>query len=223
MTEENKGKKTSKITVIILIVVILIAIITGIVLIMSVNGIFNSKEEVKILTSSTLMEVVDIAELSTSQFTFNGIATVYNEKKTEKIDCQIRYDAVVNAKIDMKKVQFEIIENEKKVNVKLPEITLDATLITENKEDREAFSFIPEKADLELKKIIEVCEKDATEEAQNSKELLTVAEENLKDTITALLYPIVNEQGYQIIWNEDIEKNDTNFLNEVEVVSNEIP
>lgn len=61
-------------------------------------------------------------------------------------------------------------------------------------EDEKSFTFIPENTNLDLKNILEVCEKDTEEEALNSKELLVTAEENLKDTITALLFPIIEEQ-----------------------------
>ncbi len=220
---ENKEQKSNKTTIKILVVVVFITILTAVVLVMAINGKFDKKEKKEILTSSTLMEVIDIAELSTSQFTYNGIATIYNEKKPEKIDCQIKYDAVVKAKVNMKDIKFDVNEATKKVNVILPEITLNSTLITDTKDGKEHFSYLPEKTELELKQILEVCEKDAEEEAKNSKELLNVAEENLKDTITALLYPIVNEQGFEITWNEVVENNDADISSEVEVVENEIP
>lgn len=215
--EKDKDKKSKKI-VLPIIVLVMIIIIMCVILIMAKSGKLNKKEEITILTSSTLKETVDIAELSTSKYTFNGIATVYNKKKTEKVDCQIKYKSTVKASIDMKKIDFEVREEEKIVNVLLPEITITPTLVTE---DKESFSFIPEGTNLELKDVIEICKKDAEEEAKKSEKLLQYAEENLKDTIEALILPNIEKYGYRITWNEEFVENE--MTNEVEVVNNETP
>ena len=87
-------------------------IIIGVVLIIvfsfvRFSGMLDKGEE-KTLVSSTLMDAIDIAELSTSQFTYNGIAEIYKDEKSSKIDCYVRYEAKVKAGIDMKNVDFDI-------------------------------------------------------------------------------------------------------------------
>ena len=78
----------------------------------------------------------------------------------------------------------------------LPEIKLTPSIIT----NVDSPSFIPENTSIELKEVLTVCEKDAQEEAEKSEELMNVAKDNLKNTVEALLFPIVEANGYKIIW-----------------------
>lgn len=176
-----------------------IPIIIGVIFILffgffRVSNVFSKGEE-NLLTRSTLMETIDIAELSTSQFTYNGIAKIYDKEETSSIVCHVRYSSTVKAGIDMKDVDFEINNDEKTVKPILPTIKISVNLIDEN-----SFSFIPSKVDVELKEIITSCKKDAEQEASKSKELMESSEENLKSIIEALLYPILEANEYSVIW-----------------------
>ena len=157
--------------------------------------VFDKGEE-KIMTSSTLMDVIDISNLSTAQFTYNGIAEIYKDKKQEKVKCYIRYNAKVKAGIDMKEVQFKIDEEKKTVKPILPEIKINS-----NPVDEKSLSFIPADSTIELKDALVACKEDAEREAMESQELLDSAEENLKAIIEGLLYPILDSQGYSILWD----------------------
>ena len=64
----------------------------------------------------------------------------------------------------------------------------------------EGMSFIPDDAKGDINKVRSVCEEDATKEAKNSKELFEIAKENLKNTVEALLKPLIEHDGYTIIW-----------------------
>lgn len=160
------------------------------------SGALKEGEE-SIIVRSTLMDAIDISELSTSQFTYNGIAKVYKDEEQSKIKCHIRYTAKVKAGINMKDVDFEIDNDNLTVKPILPKIQLTVNLI---EEDQNAFSFIPSNVTLPLKDIIAICKKDASQEAEKSEELFEVAEDNLKSTIEALVYPIVDAKGYTIVW-----------------------
>ena len=87
--------------------------------------IFDKGEE-KIVTSSTLMKAIDISELSTAQFTYNGIAEAFADEEKEEHLCYIRYNAKIKAGIDMKKVKFEIDEENKTVRPILPKIKINS-------------------------------------------------------------------------------------------------
>lgn len=152
--------------------------------------------ETTIITTSTLIDAVDIAELSTAEFTYNGIAE-YKNDDSDEVKCRIRYQAKVKASVNMEDIDFIVDEENKTITPVLPEIKLEPTL-----DGEKGFSGIPEKKfkDLDLSEIMEVCQKDVKDEASQTSELRDSAEENLKDIIQALTYPIVNSKGYTLVW-----------------------
>ena len=158
-------------------------------------GVLDSGEE-KILVRSTLMDAIDITELSTSQFTYNGIAEVYKNENSTKVTCHVRYSAKIKAGIDMNEVDFEIDNNNKTVKPILPSVQITTNLVEE-----ESLSFIPSEVKVDLKEVLTACKKDASQEAAKSEELIESAEENLKSIIEALLYPILDANNYSIVWD----------------------
>ena len=138
---------------------------------------------------------MDIAELSTAQFTYNGIAEVYKSKDSDKIKCRIRYEAIVKAGVNMDEIDFKIDPEKKTVKPILPQIQLTANIVDENK-----LSFIPEDTKIEMREALLACENDVQDEVVASTELYDSAEENLKDIIEALIYPIVEPMEYEIVW-----------------------
>ncbi len=174
--------------------VVLIIILTILIVIVLPTKLRKKKQT--IITSATLTKAVDISELSSAKFTYNGIAEVYTDENKEKIKCRIRYDAVVDASINMKEIYFEIDEKKKTIMPIFPEIKLTPNVIT----NADSPSFIPENTSIELKEVLTVCQQDAQEEAEKSEELKNVAKDNLKNTVEALLFPIVEPNGYKIIW-----------------------
>lgn len=180
-------------------IILFIPIIAGLLLlilflILRLSGCF-SKGDSKMFTTSTLMEAVNIAELSTAQFTYNGIAEVYKNENSNKIKCRIRYEAKVKVGIEMNKIDFKIDSDKKTVKPILPNIQLTASVVDENK-----LSFIPDDSKIDLKEVLLACENDVKKEIESSTELFDSAEDNLKDTIEALIYPIVQPLEYKIIW-----------------------
>ncbi|MCI6498802.1 DUF4230 domain-containing protein [Lachnospiraceae bacterium HCP1S3_C3] len=153
----------------------------------------KGKAKTQVITSSTLVKAIDVAELSTAKFTYNGIAQVHEDDDNSK--CSVRYSATVKAGIDMSKVNFEIDNDNKTIKPILPELS-----ITSNTVDEKSLSFIPEDAEVNLKDAIIECEKDAESEAEKSEDLVESAKENLQSIIEALLLPVVSPQGYKIVW-----------------------
>ena len=70
------------------------------------------------------------------------------------------------------------------------------------KYDGSTFTFIPKKTSVELRDILTVCEKDVLEKAAEREQFMNIAKENAKTTIEGFLLPIVDGQGYSIIWEE---------------------
>ena len=142
---------------------------------------FKPQKTANIVTSSTLKEAINISDLSTAKFIYNGITEIY---KGEKLVGHIKYDAEVKAGIDMKEVKFEIDKQNLIVKPILPEIKIQASIVEEQK-----LSFIPENITLDVSEALKLCQDDVEKEAKESSELFEVAEENLQNTIEALIYP----------------------------------
>ena len=176
--------------------IVLILLIIAVVIVAVVLGptLLHKFQKKNIITSSQLQEAIDISELSTAEFVYNGIVEKYDEEK-QKIECQIAYDARVKVGIDMKQVTFEIDEDNKTVTPVLPDISVNIASI-----DPESLSYIPKNPNMELDEIVKLCKADAIEEANNTPKLYETAEENLRTTIEALLIPLLDSAGYSIQW-----------------------
>ena len=158
-------------------------------------GILNNKGKVSINSSSLLTDAIDIAELSTAEFRYRGIADIYTDENRTQVRCRVCYNAIVKAGIDMKKVQFDIDTEQKAVFATLPEIDLKVTII-----DEQSMALLPSDADVGIDSMLKYSKEDAEYEARESTELISTAQENLKTTIEGLLYPILKAQGYSLSW-----------------------
>ncbi len=182
-------KKPSGILVCICVVVIAVACVIRFVL-------TNNQNNVTILTSSTLTKVIDIAELSSAEFRYRGIADAYTDDSRTNILCRVCYDAIVKAGIDMEKVDFDIDHENKIVTAKLPDITLTVNINEDN-----PMITLPSTANINIDMMRKYSKEDAEKEALESTELITVAEDNLKSTIQGLLDPVLKAQEYDLQWN----------------------
>ena len=82
--------------------VLIVLCVLGIVLI---SGKKNKEDKTEIVTKSTLEKIINVSELSTYEAVYNGVAKVMNDKKTEKIDYHVYYEARVKAGIDFENVE----------------------------------------------------------------------------------------------------------------------
>ncbi len=177
----------------------LIVLIVGVILIIGAAvyrfGMpdFQGKKEIN--TSSLMTGAIDIAELSSAEFQYRGIAETYENEEKRQGQCRICYNAVVKAGVDVKKIKLDIDETNKTVTVTLPEIELKVTII-----DEQSMALLPSNANVELSRMLTCSKEDAEKEARESKELMKTASENLKAMIEGLLYPILNAEGYSLIW-----------------------
>lgn len=158
-------------------------------------NVMNKIGKENVITSSQLEKAIDISQLSTAEFVYNGIAEKYDDDKPEKVECYIAYHADVKVGIQMEDVEFEIDEANKTVTPILPEISVNIAALDENE-----ISYIPKNPDIPLKEIIVLCKEDAVREANDSKKLYQTAEENMKAVIEALVSPILEHAGYTMKW-----------------------
>lgn len=167
------------------------------ILAMVVVGYFRfvmpQKSGPKIITSSTLIEAVDIAALSTAEMNYYGIADVYADEEKKNLKCQVCYSATVKAGID-EPIDFDIDNENKTVTVKLPEIKLSAYI-----NEEQPMTVIPSTASVELHEMSRCCKEDAEREARESIELMNTAREGLMDTVKSLLLPLLEPQGYVLL------------------------
>lgn len=177
---------------------IIAAIVLAVVLIVVGNlfgpGVVKKIRKENVISSAQLEKAIDISQLSTAEFIYNGVAEKYDED-SDRIDCYIAYNANVKVGIQMADVTFEIDEEEKTVTPILPEITVTIATLDENE-----LSYIPKNPDVSLKEIIALCKEDAVREANQSEKLYETAEENVRGVIEALLSPILDNAGYTIVW-----------------------
>ncbi len=155
----------------------------------------DKTNEEQVLTSAELEKAINIAELSTAEFIYNGVAVKPDEEDPEEAECHIAYHASVKVGIDIKEVHFTIDQEQKTVTPVLPEIQIHIAEL-----DEDEISYIPKNPDLPLEEVIALCKEDAIEEANHSKQLYQAAEENLKAVIEALVDPLLDSAGYTIAW-----------------------
>lgn len=176
---------------VLLVLIVAIAAGAGLVL----PGVMNKAGKETTITSSQLEDAINISQLSTAEFVYNGVAEKYKKENPDEVECYIAYDANVKVGINMEEVTFKIDEEKKTVTPVLPKIEINIATLDEN-----SISYIPKNPDLSLKEVITLCKEDAMNEANHSEKLYEIAQENLKSVIEALLAPILEHEGYSIQW-----------------------
>ena len=157
--------------------------------------LLDSSRNVNVITSSTLTKAIDIADLSTAEFKYRGIAEVYTDENRNRVRCRICYNAVVKAGISMKDVVFDVDTKNKIVTAALPDIGIKVNLIEE-----QSMAVLPSNTDVGIAEMLKYSKEDAEREATESGELKAVARENLEAVIKALLLPILKYQGYTLVF-----------------------
>lgn len=152
----------------------------------------SKQEKTNVITTTALQKIVNESELSTSTAIYNGVAEVHNEKKTDKIDCYVAYNAKVSAGIDFGKIKIEVNETNKIVNVTLPDVH-----ITNIDVDVESLDFIfnNEKANTSTftEKAIKACEDDVEKESAEQPAIIDLARQNAVNAVTAWIKPFIED------------------------------
>ena len=144
------------------------------------------------MTSATLEKIIDIDELSTYEAVYDGICTVMNEKKPEKVDYYVSYKAKVKAGIDFEKVKIEIDHKEKRIQITLPEIKMNEVSVDVASLD---FIFNNKKANDEdvSQEAYQKCKEDVEKESKEDQAIYEMAEQNAENTIKALIKPFIEQ------------------------------
>ena len=176
--EERREQPGMKKWLLLLAVMIIVALLC----IMAFFTMSKGKEEKReIITVPTLEKIINVSDLSTFTAVYNGIAVVNNEKKPEKVDYYVSYEARVNAGIDVEKIAISV----DKVHITDVDVNL-ASL---------DFIFVNDKANTPSvsAQAYKACEKDVKEESAQQNAILELAKQNAVNIVTALTRPIVEQ------------------------------
>lgn len=198
MTKAKKPHfgKLQKKTLIVLIFCI-IAIVIGSSIIAKNRKIGNQTPE--IITEANLKKIINVSDLSTLEAVYNGVAKVMNEKKPEKVDYYVSYDAKVKVGIDFEQVQINVDHDAKLITVILPEIKITDVDVDVSSLD---YIFINDKANTETVsgQAYKKCLEDVTNEIGAEDSIYDLAKENAVNIISALIQPFINQldEEYQL-------------------------
>ncbi|MBQ8518334.1 MAG: DUF4230 domain-containing protein [Agathobacter sp.] len=181
---KNLGKKQMIIVGAIVVVVLMVVLI----LIVSLP----KAGETEVITKSTLEKIVNISELSTYESIYNGIAVVYDEKKEDKIEYYVSYDATVKAGIDVKKIEYDVDNINKTIVVNMPEVMITDVTVEITSLD---YIFVNDKANTSgvSDSAYKACIKDVEKESKEKDTILELAEESAKNIIKALINPFIEQ------------------------------
>ena len=138
-------------------------------------------------TSSELISTKEIAELSVSEFVYNGIAQTY--RANGEHDYNVLYRATVKAGVDAERITCEVDGERKTVVFNLPEFRIGTPVV-----DVGSIDTMPKQDNLYIDEVLKLCRKDVLAEAEKSGRFLASARENLKSAIEAWYSPVF--EGY---------------------------
>lgn len=187
---KKKEKKKGKLPIIPIVigVVVLLCVIVGVILVSS-----GSKEsQPTVITVPTLEKIINVSELSTFTAVYNGIAVVNNEKKPEKVEYYVSYEARVNAGIDFEKIDIAVDNETKKIVIRIPDVYITDINVDITTLD---FIFINDKANASTvtAQAFKACEDDVRAESEQQSAIYELAKQNAINILTALTKPIVEQ------------------------------
>lgn len=149
----------------------------------------NPKEE-QVITVSTLEEIVETAKLSTYEMKYEGVATRYNDKKTNKVDYYVLYTASVKSGIEFDKIEYAVDSASKHIVITLPEIE-----IADKHVDKASLEYLFYNNKLNNENVAEeaytLCTEDLDKKIKENTTIYEIATQNTKNTIEALVQPFI--------------------------------
>lgn len=174
-------------------------IILGILIIISLVGISvfavvlfkPSKRKVQTISESNLRGALEISELSTVEYTYNAVARAYDED-SKTLMYSVAYDGIVKAGIDFSKIGIDIDEEEKLIHITVPEVEILDYIVDEG-----SLEYIFEKEKYNTATVpqaaYKICKAHLERKASRETELLSLAWENAKSTVSGLIEPWVKQ------------------------------
>lgn len=193
-TAKKIGKK--KVSIGSIIIVLAVGLIVGAFVL---PRTFQKEGPQTVVSESTLEKVVKTSTLSTYETVYNGIVPVMNEKKPEKVDYYISYEATVKAGLDFNEIEITKNDEDKKIVVTLPKISLLTPTVDEDLEYIIVSSKVKENG--LFAEAYKLAKDDVANESTKQDVLLKYATDNAKNLIKGLLSPFVEQlESYEIIF-----------------------
>lgn len=184
--------------VLVIAAVVILVAIAAVAVLLQTSG--REEPQPQVFNKSALERIINVSELSTFTAVYNGIARVANEKKPEKIDYYVSYEATVNAGIDFQKVEISMDEEQKTITLKVPEAHITNQSVEMSSLD---FIFLNQKADKSgvTEAAYKACEEDVRQESEQQTAICELAKQNAENVLKALTKPIVDQlgDGYQLV------------------------
>lgn len=184
--------------VLVIAAVVILVAIAAVAVLLQTSG--REEPQPQVFNKSTLERIINVSELSTFTAVYNGIARVANEKKPEKIDYYVSYEATVNAGIDFRAVDISINEEQKTITLKVPEAHITNQSVEMSSLE---FIFLNKKADKPgvTEVAYKACEEDVRQESEQQTAICELAKQNAENVLKALTKPIVDQlgDGYQLV------------------------
>lgn len=151
-------------------------------------------DEPAVITVSALEKIVETSKLSSYEINYTGIAKRNNEKNPEKVDYYVSYSATVKAGIEFNQIDFSLDDENKVVVARLPAVEITSCYVDPSSLD---YLFYNNKLNKDgvTKEAFDLCTVDLEEEINKNETLHTLAEQNAKKTIEALISPFIEALG----------------------------
>lgn len=194
-----RGSIKAKLIIIGVAVLVFIIAITALIIAINESKKPKGPGPQQVDTVAILEKVVKNSSLSTYEVVYNGVATVYNDKKPEGIDYHVAYTATVTAGFDFNSIKISKDEEKHEIIVSLPPIE-----IYEPKVNIEDLDYIVVGKKVKVETISADAYKksiaDVDKEAREQGEIVKYAKENGERLIKGLLTPFVDklEEKYTI-------------------------
>lgn len=173
----------------ILFLLLAIGIVMFLLLSSKLLGIDTTKM-VKQANHTELISANEIATLSVSEFVYNGIAQ--SRRENGEPEYNVLYKSTVKVSADVNKISYTIDEEQKIVTFVFPELTIDKPVI-----DVGSISIIPNKDNLFMDEVINLCRNDVQTEAIKSEKLISSAQENIQTIIEAWYSPVLPDYSFR--------------------------
>lgn len=192
--KKRKIPRKRKIAVIVLITVVLIATVY-----FGPKIFYPDAGTINTISESSLKEVIEINDLSTLDYTYNGIVTVKDEE-SEEDKYHVAYEGKVTAGIDITKVDVRVDEEKKEIVITLPDVAVQAVHIDMGTLD---YIFVKKKYETETvsQEAYKACVSDLESKSKKETMLLSMARENAISAMSALIEPWVNQidKEYKVV------------------------
>lgn len=182
-----------------LMLMAIICACVGIFVLFGLSKIINKPGKQSVSTVSTLEKVVKSSSLSTYETVYNGVAAVYNEKKPDKVDYYVSYEATVKAGLDFNMIEISNDEENLCLTVSLPPVTLQEPTVQIQNMD---YIFVNKKVNQDAisAQAYKVSIEDARAEAEKQDAIIDYAQKNAEKLIKGLISPFISQldEEYEI-------------------------